>query len=326
VPTGLVAGLLLAVVVVVGLATAGPAAAAEDTSRPQARVLMGPSCRPGGMVIEVVARTTAYTVRLATTRRPEGEDEATVSPGASVTLRSGDVAPGETIDSRLEYTALDGSGTSYVDELDDWTFTRPTEADCRAATAAPSTAPGSTAASSSSAAGGAQGPDAQGTDAQGAAVPGQQPTSGQTGPPTVTPAWNEGRATVQSASPSGTFTLAGTGFQPGERVTVHLHGSGVVLGSATAGRDGTVHTAVQLTDRWDPQGAAVDLVGDLSEVTAGVLLAPASLQTPAGSGGDGELWSLLAAAVALVGTVAALVSVAGQQRASTRGSARIRSV
>jgi hypothetical protein len=287
------------------------------------------------MVIEVAARTTAYAVRLATTRRPEGEDEATVQPGASVTLRSGDVASGETIDSRLEYTALDGSGTSYVDELDDWTFTRPTEADCRAATAAPSTAPstvpGSTAASSSSAAGGAQGTDpqgtdAQGTDAQGPAAPGQQPTTGQTGPPTAPSAWNEGRATVQSASPSGTFTLAGAGFQPGERVTVHLHGSGVVLGSATAGSDGTVHTAVQLTDRSDPQGAAVDLVGDLSEVTAGVLLAPAAFQTPAGSDGDGELWSLLAAAVALVGTVAALVSVAGQQRASTRGSARIRSV
>jgi hypothetical protein len=156
VPAGLV-GALLIVLVVLGVAVAGPAAAAEDVTRPQSHVLKGPSCSPGGMVIEVVARSVGYSVRLATTRRPQGEDSATLRPGQRVVLRSGDVAPGETIDSRLEYTALDASGTSFVDELTDWTFTRPTAADCVAATAAPSTGP----ATSGAAAGiGAQDPPA----------------------------------------------------------------------------------------------------------------------------------------------------------------------
>jgi hypothetical protein len=53
-----------------------------------------------------------------------------------VLLRTGDAAWGETIDSRLEFTALDGAGTSYVDELEPYSFTRPSEQDC-AAIAAP---------------------------------------------------------------------------------------------------------------------------------------------------------------------------------------------
>jgi len=138
VPAGLVAGLLL---VGLGLATAGPAAAAEDITRPQARVVMGPSCRPGGMVIDVVARSVPYSVRLATTRTPGGEDVATVQPWQTVTLRSGLVDWGETIDSRLEYVALDGSGARFVDELAEYSFTRPTQADCAAAAGPPAAIP-----------------------------------------------------------------------------------------------------------------------------------------------------------------------------------------
>lgn len=156
-PAGLVTGLLLLVFLGMALATAGPAAAAEDPTRPQARVLQGPSCHPGGMVIDVVARSVPYSVRLATTRRPGGEDQAVVRPGQTVTLRSGPVDWGETIDSRLEYTALDGSGTSYVDELELYSFTRPTQADCAAAAGPPANTP---APSTSSVAGAGQGTDA----------------------------------------------------------------------------------------------------------------------------------------------------------------------
>jgi hypothetical protein len=320
VPTGLVAGLLLLVLVGIGLATAGPAAAAEDPTRPQARVVKGPSCRPGGMVIDVVARSVPYSVRLATTRTPSGEDEATVQPGATVTLRSGPVDWGETIDSRLEYTALDGSGTSYVDELDNYSFTRPTQADCAAAAGPPANVPSSSAGSSSAAGAG------RGTDAQQGPSPsapaGQAPSVAsrpqQSAPaPQAAPAGN-GHATVQSSNGGGTFTLRGSGFQPGERVTVHLRGSDAVLGSATAGPDGTVRTDIQLPGRPPAGGETVDLVGDSSAVTAGVLLQVASFRAPANSGGTGDLWALIAAAVALVGSVAALVSVAGQQRASAR--------
>jgi hypothetical protein len=114
------------------VATAVPAAAVEDPARPDARVTHGPSCQPGGVVVEVTAGTAPYAVRLATTRAPGGEDAAELVPGETVVLRTGDVDWGETIDSRLEFQALDGSGVTYVDELEVFTFTRPAEADCAA--------------------------------------------------------------------------------------------------------------------------------------------------------------------------------------------------
>lgn len=131
------AGLLLAA----GLVTAPAALAIDDPSRPDARVTHGPSCRPGGVVVEVTAGTESYAVRLATTRAPDGEDSAEIAPGTTVTLATGDVAWGETIDGWLEYTAPDGSG--YVDDLEGYTFTRPAEEDCEALTApaSPATVP-----------------------------------------------------------------------------------------------------------------------------------------------------------------------------------------
>src|SRR3954469_10079628 len=105
------------------VALAGPAAAAQDPTTPQATVTKGPSCDPGGMEIKVVAGTAPYAVRLATTREPGGEDEAQLQPGATVLLHTGLVNWGETVDPRLEYTALDASGTSFTDELPDWSMT-----------------------------------------------------------------------------------------------------------------------------------------------------------------------------------------------------------
>jgi hypothetical protein len=122
-----------------GIALASPAAAVDDPSRPDARITHGPSCHPGGVVVEVAAGTVDYAVTFATTRAPAGEDSADVPAGETVVLRTGDVAWGETIDGRLEFTALDGSGESFVDELDGYTFTRPSEEDC-AAIAAPAAA------------------------------------------------------------------------------------------------------------------------------------------------------------------------------------------
>jgi hypothetical protein len=57
-----------------------------------------------------------------------------------VALRTDDVAWAETIDGRLEFAALDGSGTSFVDELEGYTFTRPAEEDCAAIAAPPAVA------------------------------------------------------------------------------------------------------------------------------------------------------------------------------------------
>ena len=321
-PAGLVAGLLLLLFFGAALATAAPAAAVEDQSRPEARVVKGPSCSPGGMVIDVVARSTPYRVVLATTRTPSGEDQATVAPGATVRLRSRDVAWGETIDSRLRYTALDGSGTTFVDELTDWTFTRPSEHDCAAIAAPSSSAP---AAPSASAAGGSTDAGPSDTPAPRAPAPTGHPApSAPSAPPqpTVVPAWNTGHATVQAIDPGGAFTLSGSGFQPGERVTAHLHGSYAVLGTATAGPDGSVRTQIRIPAGTAGRSASVDLVGDRSQVTAGVRLALAAAESPVDPGGTGDLWALIAAAVALVGTAGALVSVAGSRRTGGRPARR----
>ena len=131
--------IVLGAAALLGVATAAPAAAVDDPSRPDARVTHGPSCHPGGVIVEVTAGTVDYAVTFATTRTPAGEDSAEVPAGETVVVRTGDVAWGETIDGRLEFTALDGSGASFVDELDGYTFTRPSEEDC-AAIAAPAAA------------------------------------------------------------------------------------------------------------------------------------------------------------------------------------------
>lgn len=136
-PAGVVTGLLV-LLLSAAVAGAGSALAIDDPTRPDARVTHGPSCHPGGIVVEVVAGSAPYSVLLATTRRPAGEDGATLgAQGSSVVLRTGDVAPGETIDPRLEFTARDGSGVAYVDELEDYTLTRPTVEDCELALSPP---------------------------------------------------------------------------------------------------------------------------------------------------------------------------------------------
>lgn len=118
-----------------GIALAGPAAAVDDAARPDARVTHGPSCRPGGVVVEVTGGTDGYAVTLGTGRRPAGEDAADVAPGAVVVLSTGEVDWGETIDPFLEYTALDGSGEGWVDDLTGYSFTRPAAEDCAAISA-----------------------------------------------------------------------------------------------------------------------------------------------------------------------------------------------
>jgi hypothetical protein len=142
-PTARRSGYLLSVatttLLLSGVALASPAGAVDDPTKPDARVTNGPSCHAGGVVVEVIGGTVGYDVTLATTRTPGGEDAAEVGAGETVVLRTGGVAWGETIDGRLEFTALDGSGTSFVDELDGYTFTRPAEEDC-AAIAAPTAA------------------------------------------------------------------------------------------------------------------------------------------------------------------------------------------
>ena len=310
--TAVSGGLVTGFVLVLLALGAAPAAAIEDPTRPDGHVTHGPSCKPGGLVVEVVAGTVPYFVRLATTRQPAGEDEATLQPGASVTLRTGDVAWGETIDGRLEYEALDGSGETFVDELETYSFTRPTREDC-AAVAAPSDAAAPPAASPSA---GVASPSATGQNPS--SSPTGHPSAGAGEPVSAAPADGTTASATRPVAAGGTVTLIGAGFLPGERVTIAVHGSDTVLGSGTAGADGTVQIEVRIPDGIDAGSATMDMFGHRSEMVADVELQIAALGSTTGDSGMGDLIPLVTAAAALVATTAGLVSVAGRQRALGR--------
>jgi hypothetical protein len=101
-------------------------------------------------------------------------------------------------------------------------------------------------------------------------------------------------------------------------VTIQLHGSDDVLGTATAGADGTVQAQVRIPARTSSGAATLDLVGNESDVVAPVQLEVAGSETPVTGDGIGDLVPLTAAAAALVATMAGLVSVAGRQRSAGR--------
>jgi len=321
-PFGLT-GLLL-IVAAAGVTSAGPAAAIDDPTHPDARVTHGPSCRPGGLVVEVVAGTLPYSVRLATTRRPAGEDEAVLRPGQAVVLRTGDVAPGETIDGRLEYVAQDGSGRTFVDELVDSTFTRPTVEGCAAATApppsptyppgqAPGPGPGPTPPPV---------PSSSSPPRPAPSVPVPPGTPSPTTRPSTPPAPTSPRSPAPSAEPSadqtsvpagGTVRIRVEGYRPGERVTIALRGSGEVLGSATAGDDGAVTAQVRIPPSTATGPAALDVVGGDEASAAAVPLQVAAAVSDAGADQASSLPLLLAAGV-LSATGAALVTATTRRR------------
>ena len=319
------AGVLTGLVVLLlgaALAAAAPAAAIDDPTRPGARVTHGPSCQPGGLVVEVAAGTVPYTVRLATTRTPAGEDEARLEPGQTVVLRTGDVAWGETIDGRLEYAAADGSGTAYTDELEVYTFTRPTREDCAAVAEPtdPEPVPPAEAAPAATASGLPGGGAGAGTAVpSGAASSTPVPTAEPRAADPVAPAPAGGAAPplAGSVSPGGMVVVEAGGFLPGEVVTVQLRAGGV-LGTVTAGPDGTVQAEFRI-----PEGAAagrttVDLVGSESAVVADVEVRIAGTERVVATDDWADLVPLTAAAFALVTSVSGLVSVAGGRRSARR--------
>jgi hypothetical protein len=331
VSTGVVSGFVTALfttaLFAAAVAAAVPAAAVDDPAHPDAHVTHGPSCRPGGLVVEVQAGTVPYFVRLSTTRQPGGEAEAELAAGQSAVLRTGNVAWGETIDGRLEYTARDGSGDTYVDELENYSFTRPTKEDCDAITAPASPEPSNPGPSSSAAASsptaGSEGAGATLTPTTSSRTDGRTPTPSAAGGPPVPSAPSTGSATSSASAqqvPAGsTVTLRGAGFLPGERVTILLHAGAAVLSSAVAGDDGTLEAEVQIPRGTSIGAARLDLVGDSSAVVTNLELQVAAEEIPAAPRGTVPLGLLVAAAIALVGSVGGLVSVAGRQRAMRHG-------
>jgi hypothetical protein len=256
-------------------------------------------------VVEVVAGTSPYAVRLATTRRPSGEDQATLQPGQTAVLHTGDVAYGETIDGRLEYTALDGSGVTFVDELVEYSFTRPTKEDCDAIAAPSSTGSASSTSSPDSAA-----PTTSAAATHPSSTGGGTPTQGA-----VVPTVSTASAVPQQVTAGDSVTVQASGFQPGELVTVQLQGSDAVLATVTAESDGTVRTDVRIPDGTGAGATTVHLTGTQSEVVADVDLQVAAAETTLTPSGDaGDIVPLVAAAVALVAAAGYLFSVVGRRR------------
>jgi hypothetical protein len=253
-------------------------------------------------------------VRLATTRTPSGEDDATLQPGETVELRSGDVAYGETIDGRLEYAALDGTGVTYADELEEYSFTRPSKEDCDAIADPSPTAETTTASPSTS------GPatTSAGTPTSGAPTTTLSPDGPTATTAGVAPTVSAGGGTPQAVVAGDVVTVQAAGFLPGERVVVQLHGSDEVLTRATAGPDGTVQAAVRIPERTGAGAATAHLLGAESEVVADVALRVAAAESPLALDGAADVVPLAVAAGALVAAVAALVSVMGRQRTRRR--------
>jgi hypothetical protein len=274
--------------------------------------------------VEVTGGSVSYLVRLATTRRPGGEDSAIVAPGTTVVLRTADVAWGETIDGRLEFEARDGSGTQFVDELEHYSFTRPTEEDCAAVhdptLVHPSPPPSSS--PSPSRTGQAPAPTEPGTTAPPSRTPGGSATTTPSHTPAPEPeetgaaggpAGPSGAASTGRVVPGDRVTVDGAGFLPGERVVVQLDG-GPVLGTVTAADDGTVRAQVTIPEGTRSGRMLLSLVGDDSDVVAAVELRVAAASAPEGDGDLIEVVPLALAAAALVGATAGVVSAAGQRR------------
>jgi hypothetical protein len=288
-------------------------------------------------VVEVVAGTVPYAVRLTTTRSADAEDEALLQPGEAVELRTGDVAPGETIDARLEYAAQDGSGTTFADDLADWTLTRPTAEDCDAATApppsptptptptpAPTTEPEPTP---------EPGTPSQQPPDQPSSSPPPTPTAPSSPVPSATPsptprpsstppAPTSPRSTAPSAAPStggtavsagGTVRIRVEGYRPGERVTIALGEGGEVIGSAWADDDGSVTAEVRIPAQTESGPAALHVVGGNPDAVAAVPLQVAAAVADPVPGQASSL-PLLLAAGALSATGAALVSATTRRR------------
>ena len=92
-----------------------------------------------------------------------------------------------------------------------------------------------------------------------------------------------------------------------------------MLGSGTAGSDGTVQIEVRSRAASTTGATTVDMFGHRSEMVADVELQIAGHESATGDSGVADLIPLVAAATALVATAAGLVSVAGRQRALGRG-------
>ena len=234
------------------VAVAGPASALTDLRRPHAEVTHGPSCGPG--VVRVAVTNGSQPQRVALVFAGVGEQgSAELAAGEQVELVSADVDWGRTVDVSVTVTTADGTAGEPIEF---GTYTRPTAQDCAAI------APPGSASSALAPAAAADPVTAQ------AAADVDRPE-----PAVAAPA--------ASVSPGGVVTVRGTGFTPGEPVTVSMLGRGDALSTVTAAADGSVEVVVQIPRGTQPGAATVQLVGGRSTATAGMDLELTARARPA---------------------------------------------
>jgi hypothetical protein len=107
------------------------------------------------------------------------------------------------------------------------------------------------------------------------------------------------------------LTIRGSGFAPGEQVTVTLDGSSAPLATVTADEEGRVEAVVQIPQDVLLGPAVVRLVGSESAAATEVGLEVAAREATDPTGRTP--WPLMAAGLALLGVAVALATRAARR-------------
>jgi hypothetical protein len=108
-------------------------------------------------------------------------------------------------------------------------------------------------------------------------------------------------------------TIRGTGFDPGEQVSVTLAGATSPLATVTADEQGRVEAVVQIPRDVVLGPAVVELVGEQSSAATQVALEVAARET--GEVAGSTPWPLALAGLALIAVAAAMVAAVRRPRA-----------
>jgi hypothetical protein len=308
------------------IALAGPAAAIEDPRRPTAEVTHGPSCGPAVVRVAVTNGTAGHRVALVFDSAQE-QDAALLGSGQQAELASGDVGWGQTVDVSITVAGPDGTAEAPIRF---GTYTRPSAEDCTAVT--PMTPPGQGATEpvpATTSSGRTSAPGTPPSTSSTSSSPTRPSTAGVPRPtdtapapgiprstaPATTSSSSPGRTTGQpgsaSVSPGGVVTVRATGFTSGEPVIVSMLGVDDPLTTVTAGADGSVEAVVQIPRGAQLGTATMQLVGGLSDATAGLHLQVAARSQPLPEQTTSA--PVLAAGMALICAAAALGMTAARR-------------
>ncbi|WP_109502085.1 hypothetical protein [Klenkia brasiliensis] len=338
-PGVLLAGPALAEPTATSTPTATPTATSEptpsasavvDPGRPTARLVHGPNCSDGFVRAEVTNGTEEHAVALTLDGAAQGAPQP-LAPGAQVVLESAELAPGATADVAVAVTGTEGAEAPV--QLGSWT--RPTAEECAtvggptgptsgptgspAPTTGAPTSPSGTAPSTSSGPTTRPAPSAPTTTAPRPTTPSPTPsrpaptttpgapsTSVPAPPPTV-----GGSSSTGQVAPGGVLTIRGTGFTPGEQVTLTLAGTTAPLATVTADDRGRVEAVVQIPQDAVLGPAVVRLVGGDSSSATEVALQVAARDVPGGTGRTPL--PLMAAGLLLLALATALAVLAARR-------------